>query len=144
MEEIKTKTVTRGFAQADEIILETTSTTRLLFRPQVHDGGVRGVFIRQKKGRSEEWQDTQSINFNTLKSGDGVKLELGTQELKTLFQKLEALYKISEKGVGVDATPPMFTTKDGKEWHLRVESTGGAIITGVEFHSQVKPDKPYA
>jgi len=46
-------------------------------------------------------------------------------------------------GMRVDANSDEFTTKDGKEWHLRVESTGGAVISGVELHTKPLKDRGY-
>lgn len=50
----------------------------------------------------------------------------------------------TDNGLRFDATPAMFSTKDGREWHFRLESTGGAVITGFECHTAPKKDKPYA
>ena len=81
-----------------------------------------------------------SIHFEALPADGQVVLKYRVDE-NTSWTTVKTY--TTNNGVRFDASPPEFTTKDGKEWHLRVESTGGAIITGVEFYSSIKKDKSY-
>jgi hypothetical protein len=74
----------------DDTTLDSTPLTRTVFRAEIHtngDKGVRGWIICQKKGRSEEWEDTKKIDFRKLKSGEGANIELGTEALGKLVER---------------------------------------------------------
>jgi hypothetical protein len=53
--------VKRGFASVDEVVLEEKATTRVVFRPSVHPGGVRGHIVRQKVGTNGAWLDVRQL-----------------------------------------------------------------------------------
>lgn len=79
--------------------LRETKTTRLVFRADLIDdnskdpeANVRGTFAFQKKGSKGQWGDPETINLSTLKSGEGVKLELKSGELRTLYKELRQRY----------------------------------------------------
>lgn len=52
MDTIITRTVGARFAETDEFILTETPNTAIVFKPQIHEGGVRGSIIRYKKDRN--------------------------------------------------------------------------------------------
>lgn len=99
-EEIHTHTVARGFANADEVVLATTPTTRTVLRPAIHSGGIRGHIIRQKKGIGGNWADTNEVNFAKLPPDSGVSIELNTEATKILHERLTQLYEVQGKGIG--------------------------------------------
>ncbi len=79
--------------------------------------------------------------FGALPSGGQVVLKYRVDENTSWI--IVKTYTTTN-GLRLDANADEFTTKDGKEWHLRIESTGGAVITGWDFETRAKPDKPYA
>jgi hypothetical protein len=87
-----------GFSTADDIVLNETPRTRTVFRPAVHQGGVRGYLIRQKVGADGKWADVNDVNFTTLAPDCGVKIELDTTATGRLREKLEQLHKLHEQG----------------------------------------------
>lgn len=106
MSEIRTSSTSRATAQADDVILRHTDTIRLVFRPTIvdnqsnSDAAVRGVFLYQKKARAGEWCDFETIPLNSVKGGEGYKLELKSGELLQLFLRLQSLYELKEeKGI---------------------------------------------
>lgn len=106
MANYKTKSTSRRTAEVIDISLdEDPKDTRKAFRgmivenPKNPEQNVRGYIVHQRKNRSDEWEDVKSINLNTLKGGDGVKLELRSHQTKKLYEALNHLYKIAEKGV---------------------------------------------
>lgn len=81
-------------------MLRTTKTTRLLFRPEIvenpRDPGscVRGYLCWEKKGPGDSWDSWQETKLNSLRKGEGVKVELKTKEVSLLFESLASLYGI--------------------------------------------------
>lgn len=59
------------------------------------------TLLHQRKSNKEIWEDIESINLNTLKAGEGVKLHLNSSQTKRLFEGLQHLYKLSEFGVSL-------------------------------------------
>jgi hypothetical protein len=98
-ESITTRQVVGSFTLANDIILATTKVTRILFRPSVHDGGVRGEIVRQKVGRGGVWKDVSEVNFTTMPADCGVRIDLDTEAIRLLFLRLGQLYEIQRQGV---------------------------------------------
>jgi hypothetical protein len=96
---ISTRYIKRGYASSDDIVLSTSKRTRLLFRPGIHAGGVRGFLIRQKIGNDGTWKDVNEVNFNTVPADCGVSVELGTDATARLYSKLAQLYEVQKQGV---------------------------------------------
>src|SRR5882672_12633435 len=73
---------------------------RLVFRPELvdnpHDSkaAVRGTFVYQRKGQNDEWESITSASLNSLKKGQGYKLELHAGEVLKLFKNLADLYRV--------------------------------------------------
>ncbi|MDD5376623.1 MAG: DUF4263 domain-containing protein [Candidatus Gracilibacteria bacterium] len=121
---IKTTSIAKGVAQADDIILRSNSNTRLLFRPLICDNlqdsgaNITGCFIVQKKGRNDNWEEYKDIAISDLKKGEGLKLELHSKEILTLldsFEKLKQIY--SQYGVRYGET----------EFHISDQNIDGIL-----------------
>lgn len=98
-EEINTHYVKGGFAVADDVVLAQTPTTRTVFRPAIHGGGVRGQLIRQKIGADGKWADINEVDFRKLPADAGVAIDLDTAGTKQLHDKLDTLYEVQGHGV---------------------------------------------
>jgi hypothetical protein len=91
-DEIHTRYVKGGFAVSDEVVLSTSPTTRILFRPAIHkEAGVRGVLVRQKIGANGVWKNTNEVDFRQLPADCGVLIELDSEATALLFEKLDQL-----------------------------------------------------
>jgi hypothetical protein len=90
-------------AEAEPVVLRSTETTRLVFKPllvnnaQDAEAPVKGTFIFQKKGKSQNWEDFSTVPLSNLKSGEGVKLELHAGEFHELLKHAGALYRLYRK-----------------------------------------------
>lgn len=90
-------------AKGDDIVLRETKTTRLIFRPLVidnpndPDASVKGWFVFQKKKSADKWQDHNNFPLSKLKSGEWVKLELKSSEVKLLLDNFQILKSFYEK-----------------------------------------------
>jgi len=118
--EINTRSTSRTTAQASDVVLRQSDQVRLVFRPTIlenpknKDASVKGVFLYQKKQKSGEWKDFETIPLNSVKSGEGFKLELKSEELLNLVDEVDSLYQLKrDKGVPrgqkryIQATPQL-------------------------------------
>ena len=103
---MKVKSTSASSAECSDIILRTTSTTRLVFRPMLVENrndasaAVKGTFLYQRKGPKDDWPDLATISLSSLKKDEGYRLELRSGELLPLVQQLNALYELhGEHGV---------------------------------------------
>ena len=98
-EHIETQYRKGGFATANDVVLNVSAKTRVVFRPGLSQAGVRGHVIRQKIGDDGSWKETNEVDFRSLPPDAGVAIELDSSATKTLFDKLDDLYKIQSQGV---------------------------------------------
>lgn len=94
---ITTKSLGRDFLDIPrEFVLEDTKRTRTVFKAEMHSGGVRGRVIRYRKNVDGSYNEIVPTNFNELHADDGVKIELPTEALQLLYQKITELYELLE------------------------------------------------
>lgn len=104
METRTVKSTSKRSATTDDVVLRETDITRLIFRPILVDNqkekeaSVKGTFLFQRKGHSDNWEDSESIPLSKLKKGEGVKLELKSAELLKLFTEIKNLYEMYLEG----------------------------------------------
>lgn len=98
-------------ADCSDIILRETTTTRLVFRPELVENpndasaAVHGKFLFQRKSPKDPWSDTATIPLSSLKVGEGYKLDLHASEVLKLHRELGALYRFHAKaGVPIGVT----------------------------------------
>ena len=101
MKEIKTKKVAKDFAHSSRVILERTPETVLLFKPEIHPGGVRGRIIRFKKDHKGEWGKLTESDFKKvdLPVGSKIEIELPTEALSSLLESVEIRREIVKQGI---------------------------------------------
>jgi hypothetical protein len=103
MEEYKVVSTSRNSAECDEIVLRTTSRSRLTFKPiivnneRVKNASIRGYFVYQKKNDTGEWLEYHDLSLSDLQKGHWIKLEIKSEELLRLVKDLIGLYKIHRK-----------------------------------------------
>ena len=100
MDTITTTTVGAGFAEAEEVILTETAQIITAFRPQIHEGGVRGSIVRYKKDRNGNPEMPTSVDFRRIDAGEGIEIELKTDAVAKLTQHIQELQVLlAEEGV---------------------------------------------
>ncbi|MBD3328874.1 hypothetical protein GF357_00005, partial [Candidatus Dojkabacteria bacterium] len=95
----KSKTWNNNVAEVSDIILRENQSHRLIFRPLLIDNQkdnnacVKGTFIYQRKGSNNDWEDyiDPELYASKLKSGEGLKLEIKSEEILTLLDNLGLL-----------------------------------------------------
>jgi len=111
---IKVKTVGKNFAESSGVILYETPDTILVFRPELHGGGVRGYLVRYKKGRTENWSDLNENNFTKihLEAKTKIEIELKTNAIKKLQQSIYENQKIVNQGIKYGETEYVVAEKN--------------------------------
>lgn len=97
---IGTRSVHRDVVETSPIILRERPTVRLLFLPALvdKDQPLRGCFVYQRRAKADDpWEDVPSESLNKLKAGEGVKLELRSEEMALLMEGLTARKGLYEK-----------------------------------------------
>lgn len=107
MTEYKTVSRSSHFMEIVEpVVIEEHETTRKVIIVGINDAKIESgetvsiTIVHQRKKKNDKWEDVKSINLNTLRGGEGVKLKLDSKSTKRLFDKLNELYSFAkEKGV---------------------------------------------
>ncbi|WP_100373014.1 Shedu anti-phage system protein SduA [Bacillus sp. FJAT-45037] len=100
---INVRTTSSNSAVSDDIELKKTTTTRLIFRPEIvnnnknPEASVRGCFIFQKKGKNASWEDYKELELSKLKATEWIKLELNSEAMLTLTNEIQKCYAVHEK-----------------------------------------------
>ena len=103
MNAIKIESTSRQSAIGNPIILRQNKHFRLVFIPMLVDNprnkkaSVKGFLVFQRKGVNEVWENYKTIDLSQLRKGEGIKLELHSEELYTLITSLEGYYRIYEE-----------------------------------------------
>lgn len=97
MDTITTRTVGAGFAEIGESVLTETPQTAIVFKPQMHDGGIRGSLIRYKKNRNGAREAPIPVDFRRLNSNEGVEIELNTEAVTNLIRRIQELQALLEE-----------------------------------------------
>lgn len=88
-----------------DYVIDQNETTRKIMRARVVnntkdiDACISCVILHQRKGKRSQWEDCDAINLQTLRAGEGVRLNLGCSETKALLSSLEQAYSVGRKGV---------------------------------------------
>ncbi|MGW5155815.1 Shedu immune nuclease family protein [Nonomuraea wenchangensis] len=101
-DKITIRSTSKQTADAAPLVLREGEQIRLIFKATLasKEGAtptIRGRFIYQKKRRAKIWQDFNSINLASLKDGEGVRLDLKSDEVIRLYNFLQELYSVAEK-----------------------------------------------
>lgn len=98
-ENIKTQSVGKGIVDSSWVLLTQTPDTALIFKPQIHSGGVRGTLVKFKKERDVSWKELTERSFVSLSLHEGVKIELNTESTKKLFDAIYDRDQIAKIGI---------------------------------------------
>jgi hypothetical protein len=88
---------------AEPVVIEENTTTRKVLIVDLNDkkkevGETVGItIVHQRKKKNDEWEDVESINLNSLKGGEGVKLNLDSKNTRKVYDELTKLYALVDK-----------------------------------------------
>lgn len=86
-------------------VLEESNTTRkvayakLVNNPNDKDAYVHCTIVHERKSMKGTWVSVESINLATLKSGEGVRLDLSCAATKVLKKALDTSYAVGKDGL---------------------------------------------
>jgi len=99
---ITTKSIGAGIAEVKEdFILSEEPMSRLVFHAQIHQGGIRGKIIRQRReSKADVWIPDKAINIRTLGKKESINLDVNTEAVRKLYLAILKLAKIlRQRGV---------------------------------------------
>jgi len=117
MSQVQFSRTSNDSAVGTEIVLRDASDRRLVFRPQLVNSArdiarpVEGDLVWQRKKSKDQWETLTTVTLSKLKSGEGVRVELNTDETFLLYHALTALYRfhaahgIPTTGTSIDVVP---------------------------------------
>lgn len=93
---ISTKSVGAGIADViEDFVLCEEPMSRLVFHAQIHNKGIRGKIIRQRReSKDDEWVSEKAIDIRTLGKNESINLDVNTEAIKNLYQAIEKLANI--------------------------------------------------
>ncbi len=94
---ITTHQVGKSVSEVEDIVLDETPTTKVVFRSLIHNNGIRGFIFRFIKNKDGNIDELVPLNFKQLHENEGVKIELSTDALQKLNQKTKELKAILNK-----------------------------------------------
>ena len=146
---IKIKSTSKNSAIGEDIILRTTTTTRLLFKPEIVNNphnkkaSVKGTFIFQKKGINNNWEDYKNLDLTKIRASEWIRIELKSEEMLKLISELDRYYKIFERfGIRAGETEFLITSqnvqliigqllRDKSSLNKLIEQGGGSILSEI-------------
>ena len=100
MDTITTRSIGQGIAETGEFEIYNTPQTSVVFKAQIHEGGIRGSLIRYKKDGNGNREQLVPVDFRRLNENEGVEIQLKTEAVSNLFQRIQELKTLlEEKGV---------------------------------------------
>ena len=93
---IKTKSIGPGIVDVEEdFILSEEPMSRLVFHAQIHDKGIRGKIIRQRReSKIDRWIPDKAVDIRTLGKNESINIDVSTDAVKKLYLAISKLTKI--------------------------------------------------
>ncbi|MGE5480572.1 MAG: Shedu immune nuclease family protein [Chloroflexota bacterium] len=106
MNKVVTKRTSSATAEVTkDYELSQTGTTRKVFKaiildnPRNSQASVKGFLIHQRKLKEDLWETICDKKLSSLKSGEGIKIELNSETLLNLYECLCMFYSIGKSGI---------------------------------------------
>jgi hypothetical protein len=99
---ITTKSIGKGIVEVEEdFILCEEPMSRLIFNAQIHNKGIRGKIIRQRReSADDQWVSEKAIDIRTLGKNESINLTIDTDGIKNLYLAIVKLASIlKQRGV---------------------------------------------
>lgn len=134
-EKIKTKSVGLGIADVEkDFILSEKPMSRLVFHAKIHNKGIRGKIIRQRREtNTDKWIPEKTINIRELEKNESICLDMNTEAINNLYSAILKLARIlREYGVEygeneyliVDPNSVIITEDNKVEYIRKIQEAG--------------------
>jgi len=121
MDNYKTVSTSSNSARlAEPIVIEENNSTRKVLIvdlnvKKIEIGETVGItIVHQRKKLNDQWEDVESIPLNSLKGGEGVKLNLDSKNTRKIYEELTKLYALVDNE-GVQYGVKKFTVAKADE-----------------------------
>ena len=96
---IKTESIGRGIADVPkDFILSEEPMSRLVFHAMIHEGGIRGKIIRQRReSKADGWIPDEAIDIRTLGKKESINIDVSTNAVKKLYMAISKLAEILKR-----------------------------------------------
>ena len=96
---ITTKSIGVGIAEViEDFILDEKPMSRLVFHAQIHEKGIRGQIIRQRrKSNDDDWVPDEAVDIRTLGKNESINIDVNTEAVKKLYLAISKLAGILKK-----------------------------------------------
>ncbi|MDD4029657.1 MAG: DUF4263 domain-containing protein [Caldisericia bacterium] len=123
---IKTTSLSKGVAKVEPVVLSEEPMSRLVFDPIIHNQGVKGSIVRQRReSNTDQWISDGSINIRKLQKNEGLNFKLNTEATKKLFNVLKKLYRLL-KDKGVESGENQYPVSDPED--ILVNDKNSALL----------------
>ena len=99
---ITIRTIGHGIAEVNEdFILEEKPLSRLVFQAQIHENGIKGKLIRQRReSKDDSWIPDKVVDIRDLKKNEAVNVHMNTEAVKKFYSAIHKLANIlNKKGI---------------------------------------------
>ncbi len=99
---ITTKSIGAGIEEVEEdFTLSEEPMSRLVFHAQIHQKGIRGKIIRQRRdSKNDSWIPDEAIDIRTLGKKESINLDVNTEAVKNLYLAILKLANIlKQRGI---------------------------------------------
>jgi hypothetical protein len=99
---ITTKSIAKGITEVEEdFILSEKPMSRLVFRAQIHNKGIKGKIIRQRReSATDKWAPEKAIDIRSLGKNETINLTIDTKGIENFYLAILKLVTIlRQKGV---------------------------------------------
>lgn len=95
---ITTKSIGKGIAEVEEdFILCEEPMSRLVFRAKIHNNGIKGKIIRQRReSKSDHWIPEKAIDIRTLGKNETINIDIDSEGVRRLYQSILKIANILE------------------------------------------------
>ena len=113
---IRTESIGCGIADVPEdFILSEKSMSRLVFHAMIHEGGIRGKIIRQRReSKVDVWIPDEAIDIRTLGKKESININVSTDAVKKLYMAISKLAEILKQN-GVEYGENAYAVVDPDE-----------------------------
>jgi hypothetical protein len=146
---ITTKSIASGIADVNnDFILQEKPHSRLVFQAQIHEKGIKGRIIRQRReSKEDEWIPEKALNIRDLGKNESINIELSTEAVGKFYTAIHQLIHLlfergieyGEKKYAVIDPNDLIVTEDNKVTIIKKMLSSGL---GEEIWDTLSEDNP--
>ncbi|MBP8689200.1 DUF4263 domain-containing protein [Patescibacteria group bacterium] len=99
---LTTKSIGKGIVDIEEdFILSEEPMSRLVFHAQIHEGGIRGRIIRQRREHNNDiWIPDKTIDIRSLGKNESINIDMNTASIQAFYDAIQKCINIlNQEGI---------------------------------------------